>query len=910
MKRRLFGGVLLACLSSFLNAKGPLQPLDVFDFSKGHDSYHATTTLPDGTVQDSLNVLYDDRGPVTKRQGYTVAWTTKTYQYTGLWTYVDASNNAWQIARSSDQITANKLDGTASIKISTVTSNDTVGEVNAFGYAYFVDPTQGVYYWNGTSTTYLSGSPHGSIINQFHSRLWVSGAAIPNGNQLYGSKYNDGNTWTTGLNATDPVQYSIGLNDNFDNVTALYVYLDTQYLFKKFSIFSLTGFDQSSFNIGQLTQECGCIDQGSIQTYNGGLKFMSLRGVETFNGYTCERISGPVKDKVDPAIARAFNTNSWIQTSQSDFQAGSSSPTAPYPALSMTISAGDVQPSSFSKTETSSSSGWASGTGTNVAVGVSSISLLSNNSGTVDDPSFESCSGGSLAATKWTSSSYGCSTSETGGCGTISPQSGTYMARVACSGANCSTWEFRVIDLDGNTIQSQSIPFILDCAWRQATVTPSAANFGRRVKFRFHTEPPASTDLTTTASFLWGGALTFYYAATLTGGSVFAFDNIQNGSSTISTGSFTSVAQNTSLPYSHVYSSADWTSTDSRVAVVLQKSANGSTGWYDVTTSTGADSQIAQSYVRYISSFTDAQSYLSGVQITARSSGTYISQVKSAPNLNTFGNFNVTYTNGSGSQAFYVRSATYPFTIYGTSPVWAAQTANAAVAASSGTYFQVFDSFTVVSATATPPVLNDFSISWFEGTRPPPMASTVWDNRYWLALATNTADSNNDAVLVLNSAGKWAYLNMKIGGLTQYKNSLYHADATATGSIYLDNQGYADNGTAINAYIKTKDFSMGDISRDHFLAAIIPSMDNGGSCNVTFQYTPDKAATSYSLGTVSQSEFAIQSSVRLPVPVDSSHQNFGRTFNFQIGTNDATCPWTFYGLRGLYRQRPTEGSIQ
>ena len=328
MTRKLLAlGLCLAWFPSFVHAKGARQTFKTYDFSKGVDTYHNPTTLPDGFSQNSLNVLFDAKAPVSKVPGFAVAWSTKSYSYTSLWTYTDQTNTTWQLARSSDQITANNLAGSI-VLVATVAPSNLVGETNAFGYAYFVDQTQGLYYWNGTSTTFVGASPKGSIITQFHNRLWITGAAVPNGNQLYGSGYYAGNTWTTGLNDTDPVQYSIGLQDNFDNVTAEYVYLDTLYLFKHYSIFALYGFGQSSFQISQLIQECGCIDGATIQTYNGGLKFVSLRGVEDFNGYSCTRISDSVKNLVDPAIqSGGFSQQSWVQQTNTDFSAGSANPT-------------------------------------------------------------------------------------------------------------------------------------------------------------------------------------------------------------------------------------------------------------------------------------------------------------------------------------------------------------------------------------------------------------------------------------------------------------------------------------------------------------------------------------------------------------------------------------------------------
>ena len=394
--------LLLLCSSSFVFGVTKNKPFPEYQFNKGLDTYHAPTALPQGFVQNSLNVLFDDVAPATKRNGYAFSWgvnqsstivitqgvndtfgirdrgvghyvkvapgsyspsslaTTMTsaiasqtvYQdsftyaspyfvfqstvvsargiqtgtpvdllktigftpnltyspsgsgpvyvatapatpiYTnvgpsikGLWTYTDQTNTTWEIAWSSSQITANNLAGTT-VVIASISANNTVGETNAFGNAYFVDQTNGVYYWNGVSSAAVSGSPKGSIITQFHNRLWVTGEAVPNGNQLAGSGYYNGNDWATNIYDTSPVTYSIGLQDNFDNVTAEYVYLDTLYLFKNSSIFALYGFSQitNPFQISQLTQECGCVDGGTIQTFNSAMEFVSLRGVESFNG--------------------------------------------------------------------------------------------------------------------------------------------------------------------------------------------------------------------------------------------------------------------------------------------------------------------------------------------------------------------------------------------------------------------------------------------------------------------------------------------------------------------------------------------------------------------------------------------------------------------------------------------------
>jgi hypothetical protein len=220
-------------------------------------------------------------------------------------------------------------------------------------------------------------------------------------------------------------------------------------------------------------------------------------------------------------------------------------------------------------------------------------------------------------------------------------------------------------------------------------------------------------------------------------------------------------------------------------------------------------------------------------------------------------------------------------------------------------FVDVIDSFNVVATTQVP-ILNNFTVSWYSGNRAPPMSSTVWDNRYWLALTTNPVDAVNDAVLVLNQNSAWASFDIHAGAFTQAKNNLYHADSLASGNIYLDNQGFADNGSPINAYIKTRTFGLGDFSADDYLYDLYPSALNTGSCAMSISYRMDGGGTTYSLGSPLLSEYSTMSSVRLPFPVDTAHQDFGQSIDFTFGTNDGTCDWQFYGFEGLFKSRPVQ----
>lgn len=875
-------------LCSPLFAKGGEQNLGIYDFSKGLDSYHSSLSLPDGFVQDSQNVLFDAQAPVSKRNGFTVAFSSKSYAYQSSWAYTDATNTSWIIVRASDSIIASNLAG-AVVRISTVSANDVVGETNAFGSAYFVDPTQAVYSWNGSTTTYVANSPHGSLIAQFHSRLWVSGVAIPNGSQVYSSGFLSGTNWTLGPNATDPVQLTAGLQDNFDNVTAMYAYLDTLYLFKHYSIYSLSGFDQTSFLVSFVSSECGCIDQNSIQTFGGALKFVSLRGVENFDGYRCTRISDAVKNKVDPAIqVGSFSQSSWVQSQASDWNAGTIIPSG---SLSLTLAVPGLTVSTF--TFSGSSANW---------------NVLNNG--------FESNGGGFSQPTNWqmVGSTWNVNSLPSSGasyqCGSApSARTGSYYASNTVLTASVSPPFFNASIIDAKTKSSifsetEFSPPGNVCSWTPI-VLPVAATTGTiaYVQFGFNN----NQYIMQSSTFTIGSDVIFYEqegSANSVGGSFYyvALDDVLIGvSSYVSSATFVG-------PAGYVRSNDTWSS--SGPVVSIQQSSNSLLGpWKTITISTGTDVPFGNSYLRWAANFTrsgtnSATTDLQSISIVGNSTGTFVSQPHNLGTIASFGNFSVDQTvSGGGDSINFSICTSSSVTMF--PKTCALQPANSQITVATNTFVQVTSSFSVIAATQTP-TLRDFTVQWFSGAKSIPMASTVWDNRYWLSLTTSTADSSNDTILVLGNNGAWADFDIHAAGLVQYRNSLYHADSLATGNVYLDNQGYADNGAPINAYIKTKDYTQGDLTQDDFLEEIWPSMDNSGPYNVTVNYYPDRSTSGYSLGQVAMSEFSNDASAKMEIPIDPAHQVFGKSMAYFFQASDANSPWNFYGLKEIYRARPTQ----
>ena len=904
-KRSTWNVFAILALVSSLRAS-PLKPHAVYDFSKGLDSYHSSLSLPEGFVHSSDNVLFDSQAPISKRQGYTIAFSSTASAGQTAWTYTDSTNTSWIIERTSAAIIANSLSGGSSVLIATVSANNLVGEVNAFGNAYFTDQTQGVYYWNGTSTVFVSGSPKGSLIAQWHGRVWVSGLAVPNGNLLYGSKQYDGTVWATGLNPNDPVILTVGLQDNLDSVSALYPYLDTLYVFKHFLTYAIYGFDQTSFQISFITSECGCIDQQSIQTFASTLKFVSERGVESFDGYACTRISDPIKNLVDPAIQSqgGSGTQSWVQSGLSDWAAGTFS-------ANNNISTMTVAPAMQWKGagKDFSASDFNAGTLTGLSMNAAGLQITTNTAN-VRNNSFESGNnnwifGFNTSVVTSNFQSLHCFGAHS------SPKDGSHFVEYADGSADPSTIQVALKDCTSPlpilSSATFSTAYLGNCAWNQLIlpgVTPRKCVF---VQVNNVTSPRIIA--TSDEFFTNGNTMSLWYIPDSAGlgGIDVNLDFFQDGRTDNEANSQISRTFDTGKTSSTVVPKITATVVGSTPTFVLQTSTD-SAIWSDVTHSTGSAASVNR-YVRYVSTWNfsnvDFQTAYQAVDLQPFIFvSTWTSGCHSIGGATSFGNLAVTEDlTGGATLGFSVCSSPNSNC---SSSVCSSVLPNSQITVATNTFIDVIATFTATATTNTV-TLNSITAQWFTGNRSSPMSSTIWDNRYWLSLTTTTADSANDAILVLSSKGAWGLYDIHAGGLVQYKNNLYHTDSLPSGNVYLDNQGYNDNGVAINAFIQTKDYCQQGPTQEDYYESLYPSMDNLGNYNMSISYEMDRDPTNvYSLSPINQTEFSNNTSIKIPFVLNAADQNFGKCISFTFTESDLNSPWNFYGWTDYSHERSVQ----
>ncbi len=878
------------------------------------DTNTNSTIIDPAEAQDLLNVDITPGGKsIKKRPGYGLYKSvfTESAGVHGGYHAFDTTGNDVQIWGSSRSVVGIVGDGTPATIVSSMTLNSTIDCADSQGSIYCVNSSRDFYIrTNGATLTNWYTSPLGTMIESTPDRMVVAGvSASPN--TLFVSQSNTFTNYTVGPLTTDAFTEVIAAPGS--HLTHIRWGCQKLLWWKDQSFGYFDFDDQYSASVKIVSDNIGTFDNTSAIDPGGTVWFRGQDG-HTYS-YDCSGLTRQTIE-ITPQIQTSGKrtTNAWVQSSQSEFQAGLIAPTG---SLSTTLSVGDVVPSSFSTSEYSSTSGWGNGTSSNFAIGTSSISLLTNNSGNVTDPSFES-DVADTPPTNWTNSGYSSghgvlvnNGSSISGhvCGAISAQSGNQYANIQELAGY--TLHAQILSLDLSTIYAETtVAYVKgSCTWTQRTITPTT-NIGKRFKLRF-IDPTSGNNFYSTDSYILGGLITFYTLSDETGAvnaANIAIDNIQNGSSTITSGSFTSQR------YDVGAASTTWQITDLNYTVNTSTptfsliTATATTGpWTQVLTSSQTNS-LSNRYAKFTSTISigsadNALTYVSSFTIVARSSGTLFSAWKNAPNWTAWSTFNPTTQDNGGSHTFFVRASTSPQSVNNSTVTWVAQPANAQVATSTGgIYFQIRDDFTVPAATNTP-TLSDFTVNWFEGAASDQAYFLFFDNAIWESVTYGVAISSNNYIFrrdLINDG--WTLYGFGAGGMLIQNNKLYFGNVS-DGKVFQFGSGTSDNGTAITAYWKSKDFTSGD----PFMQSQLNQIDIFGKQNtgqtLTSTYTTDTSTTtSYSVNLSNANQSYIQSRKLLP------SGKTGYTFNLKLGDSSTTSAWEVYGFRLTYTTLPWKPS--
>lgn len=925
--------LIAAFLALFsLNAWSVDQAIGPFS---GLNDFDNAATIPADKAQDLLNVDLSLGGrSVLKREGYGLAYALAitTSPVHGTYNFFDASGNDVALSFNDTRMTASINGGSATVLFSTGPNGATYQCTDSQGFAYCVNTTRNnVIKTNGQTYSFLTVTATGTMITVTPDRLVQSGiAATPN--RVDVSAAADFTSWTTGVGATSAYQFTISAPGS--RVTHITYAFNRIMWFKDASFgFILPGQTAADWVVQTISPNVGTLDNTSVY-YQGILYFRGQDShIWSYDGSNLVKLTRDIGATIAASQSRA--SNSWTQTTQTDWEAGSYSPSG----WQDTTGVPGVLKNTATSYSLTSASDWINGgfvtSGTTFYVDTNTVS--GNLQTTFPDTFASYRDGSSSSKAVWKTFGTGSpSVTVSGGTLTITNGSGVaggirtvqpipslsagvtvYLRAEEWSDGfgicldtepvngftHCSTLSTKYLEVFfGNSGTYLGTSYLVSSSPNDATVDQclSACNVGKI----------APQDI-------W-----FYLDATKY--------QVKIGSGVISQGSH---SLGNFSPYVYLWQNASrysktrnftvvpqtftWTSGNFNVGVASPSydapviSTSNPTNSLSFTGQVGTDGITFDSAVALASGTvpsigkkqyfklnvsanqisTNSVSSLSDFYIGAYSSGTFYSAVKNAPSLTAWDSLGVTKQDNGGSHIFYIRSSTNSFTITSTTPSWTAVSAGAVPTVATGTYFQIRDDFVSTSSTQNP-TLSDFTQNWFEGSASDKAYATYFKDAIWWSVASGAGATSNNTILRFDLPNTtWLKYDIPINGFYTRQNRLYFGSAS-TGNIFKFGETDSDNGSAIEAYWKSKDFFMSSPFTDDDvtnLSTFFKAVDNS---SMTVTYTVNGgSSTSYTVPLQRTNVSFGRNNRNLPLGTS------GNTFSVKFGNDAADQPFEVFAIQ-------------
>ena len=923
MFKKVFGLLFLAAV-----AYGEQIALSEFGLLNNNES---SVIIDQSQAQDLLNVDLSKTGrSVMKRKGYGLYKTLSTSKAVhGGHAFFDANGNRCQVWGSSTSLWGIVSDAAPTKLISSATLNATWDCADTQGFAYCTSSSRdGLIKTNATTVT-LGAGPWGTMVDVTPDRLVMAGlSAAPN--SLYVSKANDFQNFTVGN--TDPDAFIEPIASPGSKLTHIR-YACGRLLWWKDQSFGYSLFTtQHDLENSIVSDTIGTQDNSSAVDPGGNVYFRGQDGhIYKYNCSALDKLTIDISSTV--SLSGSRTSNAWSQTSQTDFQSGASGLSGTKSALSFTLSPGSVVPGTHSVTDTSQadfqSGNAASPIDLTTVAGAVTLKISHNADFTGGSSSFADAS--CIIASKFDSNFMDCNTSGgTGQCcasvtsvtsypdlifqfdhGQLGSGSDACMTigdgisgggyRACYDSGGPSVRVSKVTDADdhstGSTTGATSLCSGLVTPTSNNTTKVTRTSAGDWELFFNGTSICTASDTTTT---IFSAAILFLEDL---GTSNFYIDNVYW---TARKGNFNSRALDSGFTQGYwgtLVAGTNGSGTYEYATRTSLASGSGYTGEAVVVSSGGVTSPAGR-YLIYSATLTatspSALPQLTDVTVAVKSSGTFYSAVKNAPNLTAWDTFFPNYTDDGGSHTFYIRSATNPWTVTSTTPSWVAQTAGGIVAASTATYFQVRDDFTLIRGTQTP-TLNDFTVNWFEGSASDKSYMTYHDDSVWATVAYGPGATTNNYILKYDLINEgWTLYNFGSGGFLVQNNRIYFGSTSDDGRIYKFGDSLSDNGSAIQAYWKSKDFSGSDLflENEYTIIDTIATRNQNENLTVTYSVNGSTSTTNYTVNLSSATQPVIRHKKLLPTG------KIGGLFNIQYGDSSPTSSWELLGFRVTFKPLP------
>lgn len=903
----------------------------VIDHFGGQNDNDSAAVLANHEAQSALNVEANLQGTaLLKRQGFTreASLTVATSPVTGSFSFTTDSGDTLVIV-CHDRHCAKSTNGSAfSVFLSSAGgANGPPARwsfVSVDGDLYGAnDKRDPILKYDGNTLTYPSGIPAGSVIELTEDRL-VVGDTSANPSRVAYSQSGVYTNFTTGSASADP--WTDDLGSYGDRITGFKYNNGRLHAFKQTSINTCLLGDQFSTVCSITSNSIGTFDANSIIAAPDGVYF---RGNDRNywrideNGLTLlsQRISNFVKNQLTGTSRN--NT----QSTQSDWEAGSQSLPGTWNTVSVS---GSIFNSSTSFVD-SSGADFSSGTILNLSTGDVSGSILLSSS--VFQDNFGR--GNYTVSPVWTDASGG-GWVVINNVLTLSANNGSIYVPQGISTGSFS-FQATAFPSSGQSIDVKFISYgnVLSDPGYSLRIEHGGTNNENLYLYRypgpatlgsFATFVPANGPDNLNTFRIERNASGKFVVYSSTGGvlisatdttyssSTYMVVNCNTGNCKADTFYFYSYLSSGSI-VSRTYDTTFATATGGPFQVSMSSYADAAVT-FEVQQSTDPDdtfgslSSITPSsrvtlnkrYWRYkasyVTSIATKTAVINDVTLLAATTGTYRTaciQPNSA--ITTWGILSCSESNiGGGSIVYYSTSAascaalsTSPASSWVTSP-----TNNATLTIATNTAVYIGFKSLIGSATDQTQV-DSCTMYWTEGTAAQPVwgvYDSIRNSLYWTA--TTTGSTQGDRVIKYDlNLDQFFPFDLRATALSRINNSLYFGSSTGGyWNKYAAGGVYSDNGSAINAYWKSKDFGgVNPFQETSFnRLSLVAKNQTTGSMTATYAFSSGQSLShTVSLSTTSSLNY-IRDNYNIPL---TSPHNF---MNVQVGNNSST-PFEVLGMR-------------
>lgn len=624
---------------------------------------------------------------------------------------------------------------------------DTEREVDSVSAFDRIYFTDGIesFYYDGASTAAASNMAACDYVEFWKNRLVCANIAGDTSRVNF-SWYDSPSTWTVTADSTSGAIKYFDKNDGWQ-ITCLAKTPYGLFIGKDRSTYLMTGYDNPTFYQSSISDTVGCSDDRSIQMVGDDLVWLSQDGVYAYDGQSVRLISREIKKTTDDIRVSNSSEYNWTVDTQA---------------------------------------GWETGSGASWETDIDADVLkleLSNVTKTYLSTMDFAGEGGETATTSWSRGSPS----------TLDKYWGDKSIRFY----GMSTLEdFGVYKASDNTlISSMTIGY----AYGRGVWTLCDLNVSTNVSVYMKLTWDAGTKIssTTVYSGLKGGHLAIRDKGSdiyidhpeAVAGSTLTSQNYDSGFTTPNYESFTTSGTDITVRF---YTSSD-NVTFSSVTFPLSDSERLRYWKYDVLYSSSSP-----------------ESPFNYATLVIKSTQPYYSEVKSIDDDITWGSiiFSEDFSD-TGLINYHIRSASYAFASDAATPAWTSQTNNDTIAVSTNVYLQykITPNDSVVSTSSVK--INSSVASWIVGSVAPRVDSVVADNRYILAVSTNSSTANH-LNLIWQRNKKWVFnQDVNYGTLTLFNDIPIAGDATTGSKMWkiMQDDVYTFDGTAINSTWETKDFT-------------------------------------------------------------------------------------------------------